>query len=169
MSSPAILRLIKDEKESKSDSYKSYFNIKPKIIKSVTEDGNIEDIKDYMNWEGVLYGQKDTPYEDGVFNIMISMPDKYPLKPPIIKYLTKIYHPNIAVNGVICLDILKNHWSPALGITRALVSIISMMAQPNASDPLNTDAGDLYLKDKSRYEMMARTWTVEFALKTTSK
>ncbi len=64
-------------------------------------------IKDPVNWSVTLYGPKDTPYEGGVFNIDIEIPQSYPYVPPKVNFKTKIYHPNIDENGEICLDILK--------------------------------------------------------------
>ena len=163
-SSPAVRRLIKDEKDAQSEEYQSMFKISPRVNKSITPEGDIVDEKDYMNWNGYIYGQKDTPYEDGEFHINIAFTDDYPLRPPIIRFSTKIYHPNIKYDGSICLDILKNQWSPALGITRALLSILAMMDQPNANDPLNPDAGKLYLSDKDMFLATAKSWTIEYAM-----
>lgn len=165
MTSPAVKRLQKDEKEALSGEYDQLFHISPKKNKTITPNGDVVDEKDYMNWNGFIYGQKDTAYEDGKFHINIAFPDDYPLRPPIIRFSTKIYHPNIKYDGSICLDILKTQWSPALGITRALLSILAMMDQPNANDPLNPEAGKLYLSDKEMFDATAKSWTIEYASK----
>ena len=94
---------------------------------------------DLYKWEGVMMGPSDSPYAGGVFNVTIEFPVDYPFKPPRIMFKTKIYHPNINAQGFICLDILKQNWSPALTISKALLSILSMLTDPNPDDPLMPD------------------------------
>ena len=79
---------------------------------------------DIYHWKGILTGPEDTQYSGGRFQIDIQIPSDYPYKPPKRKFDTKIWHPNISSQtGAICLDILKNEWSPALGIRTALLSL----------------------------------------------
>ena len=73
----------------------------------------------------------------GVFNLELFLPDDYPMTPPKIRFLTRIYHPNIDRLGRICLDVLKNNWSPALQIRTILLSIQALLGAPNPEDPLN--------------------------------
>jgi ubiquitin-conjugating enzyme E2 D/E len=88
------------------------------------------------NWEGYIIGPKDTPYEGGKFYINITFPSDYPYNPPLILFKTKIYHPNINENGAICLDILKDEWSPILTISKIMYSLSSLLSEPNPDDPL---------------------------------
>ena len=88
------------------------------------------------NWEGYIIGPKDTPYEGGKFNINITFTSDYPYNPPLILFKTKIYHPNINENGAICLDILKDEWSPILTISKVMYSLSSLLSEPNPDDPL---------------------------------
>ena len=81
-------------------------------------------------------GPKDSPYQGGVFFLNITFPAEYPFQPPRCTFVTKIYHPNINSSGGICLDILKNEWSPALTISKVLLSICSLLDDPNPDDPL---------------------------------
>ena len=84
--------------------------------------------------------QKDTPYEGGIFYVDIKIPDEYPFKPPIMKFETKIWHPNISsVTGAICLDILKNEWTPALTIRTALISLQALLCAPEPDDPQDAE------------------------------
>ena len=83
--------------------------------------------------------QGDSPYAGGVFFLSITFPTDYPFKPPKVSFTTKIYHPNINANGSICLDILRDQWSPALTISKVLLSICSMLTDPNPDDPLVPD------------------------------
>merc|ERR1711865_876371 len=89
-----------------------------------------------MHWKGTLKGPTGTPYEGGIFKIDIQLPPDYPFVPPKMKYETKIWHPNISSEtGAICLDILKNEWSPALTIRTALISLQALMSAPEPDDP----------------------------------
>ncbi|KAG1767757.1 ubiquitin-conjugating enzyme/RWD-like protein [Suillus occidentalis] len=105
----------------------------------------------------------DSPYSGGVFFLTITFPTDYPFKPPKVSFRTKIYHPNINANGSICLDILRDQWSPALTISKVLLSICSMLTDPNPDDPLVHDIAHLYKTDRTRYEATAREWTRKYA------
>ena len=124
--------------------------------------GPVDD-KDAFVWEGVLFGPEDSPYSGGVFNVQIQFPVDYPFKPPRVMFTTKIYHPNINTAGFICLDILKNNWSPALTISKVLLSILSMLTDPNPKDPLMPDIAVQYTNDRAKYEETARQWTSAYA------
>jgi ubiquitin-conjugating enzyme E2 D/E len=118
---------------------------------------------DLYNWDATIIGPEKTPYEGGVFKLAITFPNDYPFKPPKIKFITRIYHPNINKYGSICLDILKNNWSPALTICKTLLSISSLLSDPNPNDPLDPTAADLYIKDKEQYFATARAYTLQHA------
>lgn len=118
---------------------------------------------DMFRWEGVIMGPADSPYAGGVFKLNIQFPVDYPFKSPHLQFTTKIYHPNINAAGLICLDILKGQWSPALTISKVLLSITSLLTDPNPNDPLVPEIANLYKRDKAAYEMEARTWTQRYA------
>lgn len=119
--------------------------------------------EDLFKWEGVIMGPSDSPYQGGIFNLSIQFPTDYPFKPPHVQFLTKIYHPNINPAGLICLDILKNQWSPALTISKVLLSITSLLTDPNPDDPFVPEIATIYKTDRSRYEMEARAFTQRYA------
>jgi len=118
---------------------------------------------DIYNWTGTIMGPCDTPYAGGVFYLNINFPANYPFKPPKVTFVTKIYHPNINSGGGICLDILKDNWSPALTISKVLISICSLLDDPNPDDPLVPDIARQYKENKVAYETTARDWTQVYA------
>ena len=109
-----------------------------------------------FEWEAVILGPDDTPYHEGIFKLNISIPSNYPFKPPSVIFTTKIYHPNINSSGNICLDILKTHWSPALTIMKVLLSICSLLSDPNPSDPLVPEIANQLKTDFQLYIKTAR-------------
>lgn len=126
--------------------------------------GPIKERNDIMSWQATIMGPPDSPYEGGVFFLEITFPSDYPFKPPKVKFLTKIYHPNINKNGGICLDILKDQWSPALTISKVLLSICSLLTDPNPDDPLVTEIATVYKKDREKYTKTAKEWTRSYAM-----
>ena len=118
---------------------------------------------DLFKWEATIIGPIDTVYEGGVFKLDILFPERYPFKPPKIKFRTRIYHPNINSSGGICLDILKDQWSPALTISKVLLSICSLLDEPNPDDPLMPDIAKEYTDKKEVYYENAKTWTQVYA------
>ena len=122
-----------------------------------------ENQNDLFKWEGVIFGPADSPFTGGVFRLKIIFPTDYPFKSPTITFTTKIYHPNINSQGIICLDILKTQWSPALTISKVLLSICSLLCDPNPNDPLVPDIAHIYKTNKEEYERTAREWTAKYA------
>ena len=119
---------------------------------------------DIYHWQATLMGPTDTPYAGGLFFLDIRFPKDYPFKPPKVYFITKIYHPNINAGGGICLDILKDQWSPALTISKVLLSICSLLDEPNPDDPLVPSIADQYIKDRDKYNAAAREWTILYAM-----
>lgn len=115
-------------------------------------------------WEAMIFGPEDSPYNGGIFKLRIQFPADYPFKPPSINFVTKIYHPNINSAGIICLDILKTQWSPALTVSKLLLSILSLLTDPNPNDPLVPEIAQLYKTDKEAYENKARQHTLRYAI-----
>lgn len=121
--------------------------------------------EDMFRWEGIIVGPDDTPYAGGIFDMKILFPVDYPFKPPTVTFTTKIYHPNINQAGGICLDILKTQWSPALTISKVLLSVCSMLSDPNPDDPLMPEIATQYKVDRAAYNSTARSWTLQYAQK----
>ena len=123
-----------------------------------------KDQTNIMNWTATIMGPPDSPYEGGVFFLEIAFPTDYPFKPPKVKFLTKIYHQNINKSGGICLDILKDQWSPALTISKVLLSICSLLTDPNPDDPLVTEIANVYKTNRAKYTTTAKEWTRSYAM-----
>jgi len=118
---------------------------------------------DLFNWVATIMGPAKTPYENGVFNLEIQFPPDYPFKPPKIRFTTKVYHCNINSSGGICLDILKDNWSPALTISKVLLSICSLFSDPNPDDPLVPEIAKLYKTNRKQHDANALEWTRKYA------
>lgn len=127
-----------------------------------SEDINIDDY-DFYRWQAIIIGPVGTPYEGGTFHIDIKISKEYPFKPPKVKLTTRILHPNIDQSGDICLDILKDKWSPALSINTMLISLCSLFDQPNSDDPLDPAAADLYIRNRAEFNRKAREYTMRYA------
>lgn len=115
------------------------------------------------HWTATIMGPDGSPYQGGVFFLDIQFPREYPFKPPKMKFNTKIYHPNINKGGFICVDILKGDWSPALTISKVLLSICSLLNDPNPNDPLEPDIARQYKTHPERYVETAKSWTKIYA------
>ena len=109
---------------------------------------------------------EDSPFEGGVFKLKITIPEDYPAKPPRVEFLTKVYHPNISGNGDISLDILDDLslWRPCMTIQKVLLCVLSLLTDPNCSDAINPDIGGQLLRDKRKYESVAKEWTKTHAM-----
>jgi ubiquitin-conjugating enzyme E2 D/E len=120
--------------------------------------------KDITHWIGWIDGPQDTPYVGGRFHFTIDFPSGYPFKPPEVRFNTPVYHPNISMEGEICMDILHSQWSPALTIRGLLISLCSLLTDPNSEHGLNKDALKLYRTNPEKYNETVREWTREYAM-----
>ncbi|NWH57798.1 UBE2B enzyme, partial [Geococcyx californianus] len=88
----------------------------------------------------------------GTFKLVIEFSEEYPNKPPTVRFLSKMFHPNVYADGSICLDILQNRWSPTYDVSSILTSIQSLLDEPNPNSPANSQAAQLYQENKREYE-----------------
>ena len=102
------------------------------------------DPKNLLHWTGTLHGPPDTPYASMIFKLTFSFPSNYPFAAPEVLFTTPIYHPNIDFSGRICLDILKDKWSAVLNVQAVLLSLQSLLGEPNCGSPLNGEAAELW-------------------------
>jgi len=116
-----------------------------------------------MIWNAIIMGPIDTPYEGGTFKLELSFTKDYPLKAPLVRFKTKIFHPNIDSTGGICIDILKDNWSPLQNVRTILLSICSLLNDPNPKDPLVPYIATLYTEKRQKFNEEAQTWTTIYA------
>lgn len=119
---------------------------------------------DLTHLTGSFLGPPGTPYEGGRFLVDISIPNQYPFKPPVMKFQTRIYHPNISsVTGAICLDILKDAWTPILTLKSLLISLQLLLETPEPNDPQDAEVAKVYLADRAAFDATAAHWTRMYA------
>ncbi|KAF7249230.1 Ubiquitin-conjugating enzyme E2 B [Varanus komodoensis] len=167
MSTPARRRLMRDFKRLQEDP--------PVGVSGAPSENNI------MQWNAVIFGPEGTPFEDGstpkpagslstdehqlgvlgeelcTFKLVIEFSEEYPNKPPTVRFLSKMFHPNVYADGSICLDILQNRWSPTYDVSSILTSIQSLLDEPNPNSPANSQAAQLYQENKREYEKRVST------------
>ena len=124
--------------------------------------GPVDD--DIFHFQATIMGPPGTPYAGGVFFLDVIYPIDYPFKPPNIKFTSKIYHCNInSENGAISLDILTDQWSPSLSISSLLLSISSLLSDPNPDNPIVPEIARIYKADKEKHDKNAKEWTQKYA------
>jgi len=151
MSVPVSRRIVKEIGRLKKDS-------PPGISVNV-------DAKNIRYLMVTLEGPDGSPYHGGVFQLEMYLNEDYPMAPPKVRFLTRIYHPNIDKIGRICLDILKDKWSPALQIQSVLMSLQVLMGNPNVDDPLDEQVAAHWRSKRSDAERQAKEWTKKYASK----
>ncbi|KAK7204344.1 ubiquitin-conjugating enzyme/RWD-like protein [Myxozyma melibiosi] len=124
----------------------------------VINDADISHLKGYFD------GPSGTPYEGGRYQVDIEIPQDYPFKPPKMKFDTKVYHPNISSQtGAICLDILKDKWSPVLTLKASLISLQSLLTTPEPTNPQDAEVAKHYLSDRKGFDNTAKYWAKVYA------
>ncbi|KAI4190598.1 MAG: hypothetical protein L6R41_000691 [Letrouitia leprolyta] len=160
-------RIVKETERLMAEPYAS--SARPSTLRDPNEIFRVPGIsavphEDNLRYFDVLiHGPSQSPYESGIFKLELFLPDDYPMTPPKIRFLTKIYHPNIDKLGRICLDVLKSNWSPALQIRTILLSIQALLGAPNPDDPLANDVAQRWKEDEKAAIQTAREWTQKHA------
>ncbi|KAF2673278.1 ubiquitin-conjugating enzyme [Microthyrium microscopicum] len=129
------------------------------------------DEDDYFNWIALFNGPEGTPFEGGVFEAELKFPDDYPLKPPTMRFVHKMWHPNVYPDGKVCISILHpagddpNHyelaserWSPIQSVEKILISVMSLLAEPNDESPANIEAAKMWRDHRQQYETTVKAY-----------
>jgi len=135
-------RLMRDFKKLKSELATSG---KDQTISAAPEGDDI------FSWKAMICGPEDTPWKGGIFSLDVKFCDSFPNKAPKVKFTNKMFHPNIYMDGQICLDILHNQWSPIYDISAILTSIQSLLTDPNPNSPANMEAAQLWNENRDQY------------------
>lgn len=143
-------RLLKEHRELQKEALKSDSDVTLTPV-----DGNL------YQWAGHIRGPQGTPYEEGLFRLNVVVPTTYPLVAPNFRFVTTVFHPNVhPKTGEICVDILKNAWSPAWTLQSTCRAIIMLLSHPEPDSPLNCDAGNLLRNGDTRgFRSVARMYT----------
>eukprot|EP00349_Pseudokeronopsis_sp_Brazil_P009151 CAMPEP_0202956256 /NCGR_PEP_ID=MMETSP1396-20130829/770_1 /ASSEMBLY_ACC=CAM_ASM_000872 /TAXON_ID= /ORGANISM="Pseudokeronopsis sp., Strain Brazil" /LENGTH=154 /DNA_ID=CAMNT_0049673187 /DNA_START=12 /DNA_END=476 /DNA_ORIENTATION=+ len=139
-------RLLKDLKKLELDAQ----NAESSGITATPDEDSL------FRWTAIIFGPEETIWEGGIFKLVLEFAEDYPNRPPKVKFLTKMFHPNIYNDGSICLDILQNMWSPVYDISSILTSIQSLLCDPNTKSPANNEAAELYSKNYKEYEQRVK-------------
>jgi len=119
---------------------------------------------DLTELAGTILGPPDTPYEGGTYKLEIKIPDTYPFNPPRVRFITKIWHPNISsVTGAICLDILKDQWAAAMTLRTVLLSLQALLAAPEPDDPQDAVVARQYQDNHPTFRKTAQHWATAYA------
>eukprot|EP01059_Diplonema_ambulator_P011045 TRINITY_DN21010_c0_g1_i1.p1 TRINITY_DN21010_c0_g1~~TRINITY_DN21010_c0_g1_i1.p1 ORF type:complete len:271 (+),score=76.71 TRINITY_DN21010_c0_g1_i1:65-814(+) len=146
--------------------HKELLRIKKEKVPGIYITSGIDSVR---VWQAQIEGPEGSPYEGGLFEMTMSYPKDYPFKPPVVRFTTKVFHPNVYTNGDICLDILQNAWQPTYTGEKVLLSIQSLLTDPNPASSANGRAGSLYEKDRRSYEAEAKKMTQKYAMSEESK
>lgn len=116
------------------------------------------------HWQASITGPQGSPYEGGLFFLYLQIPHSYPMKPPVVRFITKIFHPNISRHGDVGLDSIHHNWSLALTISKVLLSIQSLLTDPYFYICMEPSIGRLYQDNRCEFDKIARIWTWKFAM-----
>ncbi|KAL3317362.1 ubiquitin-conjugating enzyme E2 K, partial [Cichlidogyrus casuarinus] len=138
------------------------------FLKSSEQDDDQIQIKvvndDLTHLKGTIKGPPETPYAGATYELEIIIPDTYPFQPPKVKFINRIWHPNISsATGVICLDILKEQWAAAMSIRTVLLSIQAMLCEPRPDDPQDAVVAKQFKENKKMFDLTAKHWAEAYA------
>ncbi|KJZ77115.1 hypothetical protein HIM_03436 [Hirsutella minnesotensis 3608] len=117
-----------------------------------------------IHLKGTIPAPPETPYAGGTYEIDIQIPDNYPFKSPVMRFITRIWHPNVSSQtGAICLDTLGSGWSPVQTIKTALLSLRMLLESPNPKDPQDAEVARMLVENPEQFAIVAQDWAVRHA------
>ncbi|PQE32186.1 ubiquitin-conjugating enzyme protein [Rutstroemia sp. NJR-2017a WRK4] len=122
---------------------------------------------DIHQWKVEMAGPPNTPYAGGKFELHVALPKDYPFKPPVVNFVTRIYHPNVTFDekGSICVDVLKqDNWKPSHKVSAILGAIRNLLAVPNPDDPLENAIAEKFKTSREEYDKEAAATTRKYAM-----
>lgn len=148
----AAQRIQRELKEIRNENF-----VKNGISVEIIEDN-------FMKLTGKILGPAGTPYEGGIYILKIEIPDGYPFKPVKVRFLTKIWHPNISsVTGAICLNILNKDWVACVSLRTVLLSLQALLSAAEPDDPLDAVVAHQYTENHELFKLTARHWSQVYA------
>eukprot|EP00003_Mantamonas_plastica_P000719 TRINITY_DN10559_c0_g2_i4.p1 TRINITY_DN10559_c0_g2~~TRINITY_DN10559_c0_g2_i4.p1 ORF type:complete len:145 (+),score=54.09 TRINITY_DN10559_c0_g2_i4:490-924(+) len=118
-----------------------------------------------FSWVGTIVGGEGTPYEDLEYKLSLTFSAEYPYKAPTVKFISPCFHPNVDQYGNICLDILKDKWSAVYNVSTLLMSIQTLLGDPNNDSPLNTYAASLWANQSEYCQVLQKKYQEDVASK----
>ena len=113
---------------------------------------------------GSVTGPPDTPYHGGTYRLEITIPEDYPFRPPRVRFITEIWHPNVSsATGAICLDILADQWAATMSLTAVLLSVQALLGSPAPDNPQDAVVARQYLASFPTYHDTAQHWATVYA------
>ncbi|KAH9884283.1 ubiquitin-conjugating enzyme/RWD-like protein [Xylariomycetidae sp. FL2044] len=153
MASSRVRRVAKELSDIENDAGASNITAQP-----ASNAGDLTHLK------ASILGPPGTPYEGGTYIVDVKIPTEYPFRPPVMKFDTKVWHPNISSQtGAICLDTLASAWSPVLTIKSTLLSLQSLFESPEPKDPQDAEVAKMMMNDPPSFNKKAHDWAVTYA------
>ncbi|KAH8256710.1 hypothetical protein KR038_011049 [Drosophila bunnanda] len=132
-----------------------------KITQNPPEGCEVRTTDNLFQWLALIKGPDNTPYQGGIFRILFAFPITYPFSPPYVKFVNKIFHPNVSTDGEVCE--LDDIWTPVQTVECILKSLIMLLLIPIPEEPMNPTAANMYMNNREQYDHNARMWTSQFA------
>lgn len=118
---------------------------------------------DIFIWDVAMTGPADSPYAGGRFILRLEFPTQYPFKQPLMKFITKVYHPSVMRDtGEVCSAVV-GQWGPTLDAGHCIMTVFTLLKDPHPDHPLEEEIAQQLTNDPKAFETTAKKWTKDFA------